>query len=99
MFLTHLVLHPRHKLEYFRKHNWDDSSIEAAHDLVQDEFDKTYWLLDIEDNGTTPAHASGDGPVTAVSHNLVALLVARLLIPNLNDSYTGVHVFRTDEYV
>jgi hypothetical protein len=70
-------------LEYFRKNHWDDSSIEAAHDIVQDEFDRTYWLLDIEDNGTTPAHASGNGPV---SRNFVNFLVAPLLIPNLNDT-------------
>src|ERR1700730_4210053 len=83
MFLTHLVLHPRHKLEYFRKNHWDDSLIEVAHDIVQDEFDRMYWLLDIENNGTTPAHASGNGPVSC---NFVNFLVAPLLIPNLNDT-------------
>ena len=50
----HLVLHPRHKLEYFKRNNWDESSIEAARDIVQDEFDWSYWLLDVEeDNSTT----------------------------------------------
>jgi hypothetical protein len=51
-----LVLHPRHKLEYFKQNNWDDASIEAAREIVQDEFDRSYWLLDIEgDNSTTRA--------------------------------------------
>ena len=51
-----LVLHPRHKLEYFKRNNWDESLIEAARDIVQDEFDRSYWLLDVaEDNSTTQA--------------------------------------------
>ena len=49
MFLTAiLVLHPCHKLEYFRKNNWDEPSIEAARDLVQDVFDESYHELDVE---------------------------------------------------
>ena len=48
-----LVLHPRHKLEYFKRNNWDESSIEAAHEIIQDEFDRSYWLLDIEDDIAT----------------------------------------------
>ena len=55
MFLTarHLVLHPRHKLEYFRRNDWDDTSIDAARNVVQDEYDRSYWLMDVEDKGTT----------------------------------------------
>jgi hypothetical protein len=29
------VLHPHHKLEYFKKHNWDDAWVETASNLVQ----------------------------------------------------------------
>ena len=51
-----LVLHPCHKLEYFKQNNWNDVSIEAARKIIQDEFDRSYWLLDIEgDNSTTHA--------------------------------------------
>ena len=56
MFLTviHTVLHPCHKLEYFKRNDWDDMSIDAAHNIVQDEFDRSYWLLDVEgDKDTT----------------------------------------------
>lgn len=65
-FLTAiLVLHPRHKLEYFRKNNWDELSIEAARNIVQDVFDETYRELDIDGgNGTMPRDAN-----TAVSHS------------------------------
>ena len=35
VFLTVIqVLHPCHKLEYFRRHNWDKPSIEAAHNII-----------------------------------------------------------------
>ena len=55
IFLTViLVLHPRHKLEYFRRHNWDKPSIEAACNIVQYEFNRSYRKSDIKgDNGTT----------------------------------------------
>lgn len=56
VFLTVIqVLYPCHKLEYFRRHNWDKPSIKAAHNIVQVEFNRLYCQLDIEgDNGTTP---------------------------------------------
>lgn len=44
------VLHPCHKLEYFKRNNWDDESIQAAWAIVQDEFDRTYWSMGGEDS-------------------------------------------------
>lgn len=44
------VLHPCHKLEYFKRNNWDDKSIQAARAIVQDEFDRTYWSMNGEDS-------------------------------------------------
>jgi len=66
MFLIAIiVLHPHHKLEYFRKNNWDEPSIEAAHNIVQDKFDKSYRKLDVKGgNGTSPTDAN-----IAVSHS------------------------------
>lgn len=57
-FLTvkHIVLHPRHKLEYFKRNKWDESSIAAARDIVQDEFDRSYWLQDFEGDLATKAN-------------------------------------------
>jgi hypothetical protein len=37
-----LVLHPRHKLNYFKNVKWEDDWIEAARQLVRDEFDSSY---------------------------------------------------------
>ena len=49
MFLTTtLVLHPRHKLEYFKRNKWDKPSIEAARNIVQDKFNRLYSKLDVE---------------------------------------------------
>jgi hypothetical protein len=36
------VLHPRHKLSYFKKAKWEDDWIKAATQLVRDEFDLSY---------------------------------------------------------
>ena len=54
----HLVLHPRHKLEYFKRNNWDEPAIKAAREIVQDEFDRSYWLLDVEEDNSTQALAN-----------------------------------------
>jgi hypothetical protein len=45
-----LVLHPRHKLEYFKRHNWDASWIDTARQIVRNEFDRSYASLDIQDD-------------------------------------------------
>jgi len=34
-----LVLHPRHKLQYFKTAGWEEDWIEAAEQIVRDEFD------------------------------------------------------------
>ena len=42
------VLHPRHKLEYFKKHNWEDTWVDAASNIVRKEFNQTYAHMDFE---------------------------------------------------
>jgi len=37
-----LVLHPCHKLNYFKNAKWEDDWIEDARQLVRDEFDLSY---------------------------------------------------------
>jgi hypothetical protein len=36
------VLHPRHKLGYFKSAKWDDKWIKTAKQIVRDEFERTY---------------------------------------------------------
>jgi hypothetical protein len=45
-----LVLHPRHKLHYFKTAGWEKTWIEAAKTIVREEFDRTYAFMDIESN-------------------------------------------------
>ena len=47
------VLHPCHKLEYFKKHNWEDSWVQTARDIVRDEFDRSYAPAEVEDNANS----------------------------------------------
>jgi hypothetical protein len=43
MDLVHLlVLHPRHKLDYFKKAGWKAEWITAARQIVRDEFERSY---------------------------------------------------------
>jgi len=48
-----LVLHPRHKLHYFKTAGWEVEWIETAHNIVREEFDRTYAFMDI-DNEAVP---------------------------------------------
>lgn len=42
------VLHPRHKLQYFRKANWDETWITTATEIIHDEFVRGYADLPID---------------------------------------------------
>lgn len=39
------VLHPHHKLAYFRTQDWEDHWVQTAHDLVREEFNHLYASL------------------------------------------------------
>jgi len=41
-----LVLHPRHKLNYFKTAGWEDEWIAKAEEIVRAEFDKSYGSMD-----------------------------------------------------
>jgi hypothetical protein len=41
-----LVLHPRHKLQYFKNAGWQDEWIERAEEIVRTEFDLSYGSMD-----------------------------------------------------
>jgi hypothetical protein len=44
-----LVLHPRHKLEYFKAQKWENEWIQAARNIVREEFDRSYKESGFED--------------------------------------------------
>jgi hypothetical protein len=45
-FLFNLVLHPKHKLEYFRKAGWEDAWVTRAEEIVRTEFERSYKYSD-----------------------------------------------------
>jgi predicted transcriptional regulator len=42
------VLHPRHKLQYFKNAGWTDEWIEVAKALIREEFERSYASVDAE---------------------------------------------------
>ena len=44
-----LVLHPHHKLHYFKTARWEDNWIEMAHSILCEEFNRTYEFMDLDD--------------------------------------------------
>jgi hypothetical protein len=50
------VLHPRHKLEYFKRHKWEDAWIQAARAIVQEEFSRSYELVEGADDKDDEGH-------------------------------------------
>ena len=49
-----MVLHPRHKLQYFKKAGWEETWIKTSHDIVRTEFDQTYAFMDAEEQSDVP---------------------------------------------
>ena len=50
-----LVLHPCHKLKYFENAGWEEEWIDTAHQIVQDEFDRTYAFMDVDADEDQPS--------------------------------------------
>ena len=57
----YLVFHPCHKLEYFKKHNWEELWIQTAHEIVREEFNRSYAAMDIGvDEGSMQVDSNND---------------------------------------
>ena len=64
----HPVLHPYHKLEYFKQNGWDEALIETACSIVQDEFSRLYCSLDIKGDNGTVVITQTNGDITVGCH-------------------------------
>ncbi|KAF5325375.1 hypothetical protein D9619_009657 [Psilocybe cf. subviscida] len=42
-----MVLHPRHKLQYFKSAGWEEGWVDAAAEIVREEYDRSYALIDV----------------------------------------------------
>ncbi|PPQ81292.1 hypothetical protein CVT26_015194 [Gymnopilus dilepis] len=63
-----MVLHPRHKLEYFKKHGWEALWIDTARQIVREEFNRSYIPTEAEDAGSNAqAHAHTDACSTSTN--------------------------------
>ncbi|KAF8171479.1 hypothetical protein BJ912DRAFT_860531 [Pholiota molesta] len=57
-----MVLHPRHKLDYFKRAGWDPVWIDTAQQIVRDEFERSYVKdtmddMDIDDANPPPVRS------------------------------------------
>ena len=52
------VLHPHHKLNYFKTAGWEADWIKAAHSIVCEEFNRTYAFMDIDNPNINPKEVS-----------------------------------------
>jgi hypothetical protein len=83
------VLHPRHKLDYFRKAGWQKEWITAAHRIVRDEFERSYMTPVVEE----------DSDVASLDQSSVRLSVSGILF-YLNNFYIGIDLkFKTFECI
>ena len=48
-FKSSVVIHPHHKLQYFKNAGWKEDWIETSQAIVHAEFDQTYAFMDIDD--------------------------------------------------
>jgi hypothetical protein len=59
------VLHPRHKLEYFRNSGWDHTWVDTARDLVRNKFNSKYASREVSDGGNGSTAAVAQAPEEA----------------------------------
>ena len=64
------VLHPRHKLEYFKTAGWEDDWIATAHRIVRNTYERSYAT---HSTGATQALEDSGGPIAQVRHCILFL--------------------------
>ena len=52
------VLHPRHKLAYFKNSGWEETWIETSRDIVRAEFNRSYAFMDVVETKKSEAPRS-----------------------------------------
>ena len=55
-----LVLHPQHKLDYFRAAGWPSEWIETAEALARDKFDRTYKNIGLDNEDDLMSRESSE---------------------------------------
>ena len=66
----YIVLHPRHKLEYFKTARWEKEWITAAVDIVRDEFQRSYADREVNVDHFKPPKTK-DVSDLIINHNML----------------------------
>ncbi|KAG1783140.1 hypothetical protein EV702DRAFT_959578, partial [Suillus placidus] len=53
-----MVLHPHHKLSYFKSAGWEDGWIKIAEDLIRNEFEQSSLNMEIRDDADSKVEAN-----------------------------------------
>lgn len=72
--MLYTVLHPRHKLSYFKAARWEDDWIQTAESLVRNEFERSYLSVDTNSDAGSVEEVLGAGndkPVRSFFHSVV----------------------------
>jgi hypothetical protein len=76
-----IVLHPRHKLAYFKKAGWPQEWIDTAEQILRDEFNHSYPIINTSvDDGLATEAEDDDGEVPVPLAKKVCILLAILLL-------------------
>ena len=68
LILLLVVLHPRHKLEYFQTADWEPECINRVHQLIHDTFRLTYATHDIPQMDASTSDQSEDESQVSTTH-------------------------------
>lgn len=87
-FTNHIiVLHPHHKLSYFKNAGWTEEWINTAEHLVCEEFDHAYSILDIDNDTDTEIDEELAGSMDVDSSKVHSISLLSLF-PSLMLSYS-----------
>jgi hypothetical protein len=96
-----MVLHPRHKLAYFKNANWESEWIDTAEALICEEFTRSYSMMDDDDAIIEITDESIKGNKSGnIFDNMTALAPPRAdQLRSEIDCYLSVDIEQTDDAV
>lgn len=60
-----LVMHPSHKLDYFKEAGWDNKWIEGVREIVEEEWERSYKRSEGDDDEVVEVGAASGGASSA----------------------------------
>ena len=88
---SQIVLHPCHKLAYFKAQGWEEAWIDTAHNIICDEYVCSYVLVHLDGHCSSDDDYTAVGSVDSVSvHILSSAYFSDLLPPQLISSSNNI---------